>query len=236
MSNQVLIVAAEVVARKPAEIARSLDCTPVIAGSADEALTLLDDHRFSLIAVSGNAAWQRLRDAAESKQPMARVLELPEPDSDDAVLRQMMIRYLDRPAAGERPIFTEERYRFLSGMLESFTTTLDLREVLRRIVNVTREEFNADRAWLLHPVSDQSEYAKVSFFATAPGYEGSLDEKGPVSLHRSRALINRAMESARPVVVFEGDDELNPELARRHHVRSEILQILRPPQDEPGAF
>jgi PAS domain S-box-containing protein len=236
MSNQVLIVAAEAVARMPAEIARSLHCTPVIAGDADEAVTLLDGQQFNLIAVSGSAAWQRVRDAAESKQPMARVLELPEINSNDSALRQLMIRYLDRPSPEERPIFSEGRYRFLSSVLESFTATLDLREVLRRIVRITRQELKADRAWLLHPVSDQSEYAKVVFSDSAPGYEASIDERGPVSLHRSRALISRAMESPRPVVVLEGDEELDTELARRHQVRSEMMQILRPREDEPWAF
>src|SRR5258708_39619486 len=139
MSNEVLIVAADAAAQKPAEIARSLQCSPVIASKADEAVILLDEHRFSLIAVSGSSAWRRLRDVAESKQPMARVLELPEIAGDDAVLRQMMIRYRDRADTGDRPILAEGSYRFLSNMLESFTSTLDLREVLRRIIHSTRK-------------------------------------------------------------------------------------------------
>src|SRR4029453_10971382 len=106
-------------------------------------------------AVSGNSAWLRLRDAAEGRQPMKPVLELPERVGDDSVTRRLIFRCLS-PASSDRVRFTaEERYRFLSHILETFTGTLELREVLRRIVAVTREEFGADRAWLLHPVHEQ---------------------------------------------------------------------------------
>ena len=42
----------------------------------------------------------------------------------------------------------EERYRFLSGILESFAGTLELRELLRRISQATLDEFDADRVLL----------------------------------------------------------------------------------------
>src|SRR5438045_3388741 len=75
MSDQVLIVAAEPAARTPVDVATSLKFTPVVATSEQEAIALLDERAFTLIAVSGGTAtWQRLRDAAEQKQPMARVL------------------------------------------------------------------------------------------------------------------------------------------------------------------
>ena len=186
MPNQVLIVAGETAARTPAEVARSLRFTPVVTGSEQEAVDLLDQHRFRLIAVSGKSAWQRLRDAAESKQPMTRVLELPEASGDDSVVRRLMVRYL-APASSDRARFdTEERYRFLSSILESFTGTLELREVLRRIVAVTREEFGAERAWLLHPVHEQAEFAKLAYSVSAPTDESrsfiNLGDRGPVPL------------------------------------------------------
>src|SRR5687768_8382712 len=193
MLNQVLIVAGEHAARTPSEVARSLRLTPVVAGSAQEAVDLLDHHAFRLIAVSGSSAWQHVRDAAESKQPMTRVLELPEIDDDHSVIRRLMVRYL-APASPERSRFTaEERYRFLSTILESFTATLDLREVLRRIVSSTREEFGADRAWLLHPVNEQSEFAKMAFTVTATGREGNAADKAPVPLTASHSLIRRGL-------------------------------------------
>src|SRR5215210_1439801 len=125
MPNQVLIVAAEHAARTPAEVARSLQFIPVVTGSEQEAVELLDRHPFRLIAVSGASAWRRLRAAAQSKQPMARVLELPDLTHDDAMIRNLMVRYLE-PSTPERARFhAEERYRFLSAILESFTGTLD---------------------------------------------------------------------------------------------------------------
>lgn len=236
MLDQVLIVAGETAARNLVDIARSLRFDAVVAGSEREAMDLLDREEFRLIAVSGNEAWQRVREAAESKQPMTRVLELPERHADDAAIRRLMTRYL-APASSDRANFsTEDRYRFLSNILESFTGTLELREVLRRIVAVTREEFGADRAWLLHPVHELAEYAKVAFSVSAPDSNGELADKGPIPLALSQPLIRRAMESSRPVVIMEGEPELDPELARRFHVRSALVQILRPREEEPWAF
>jgi PAS domain-containing protein len=235
MSNQVLIVAAEHAARTPAEVARSLRFTPVIAGSEQEAVELLARQRFRLIAVSGNSAWQRVREEAESKQPMTRVLELPDLTNDDTVIRRLMVRYLS-PASEHARFSAEDRYRFLTTILEAFTGTLELREVLRRIVGITREEFGADRAWLLHPINEQSEFAKVAYTVSAPGREGDLADKGPIPLSSEHGLIRRAMESPRPVVLVAGDADLDPALAKRFEVRSMIVQILRPREEEPWAF
>lgn len=239
MPNQVLIVAGEIAARTPVEIARSLRFTPVVARSEQEAVELLDRERFRLIAVSGASAWQRVRDAAESRQPMARVLELPELASDDAMIRRLMTRYL-APASSDRARFTtEERYRFLSSILETFTNTLELREVLRRIVVVTREEFGADRAWLLQPVHESAEFAKVAFATFDPVRGGNGDDvsmKAPVPLANSQGLIRRAIESDRPIVTMAGDPDLDAELAERFQIKSAIVQILRPREEEPWAF
>src|SRR5687767_3844216 len=109
MPNQVLIVAAEHAARTPAEVARSLRFVPVVTGSEQEAVELLGRQRFRLIAVSGSGAWQRMRDAAESKQPMTRVLELPDLGNDDTAIRRLMVRYL-APAPEQTRYTTEERY------------------------------------------------------------------------------------------------------------------------------
>ena len=237
MPNQVLIVSSEAASRAAASAASDLAFTPVIVQSEQEALELLDRQAFRLIAVSGSSLWQRLRDAAERKQPMTRVLELPEPNGDDLAIRRLMIRYLDRRYNDEpRPRFGgENRYQFLSTILETFITTLDLKEVLRRIVSLTREELGADRAWLLHPVNEQTEFAKVAVAAAANGIEVAED-RAPVALSGSQALIRRALESTMPVVVREADEELDRELAKRFAVRSEMVQILRPREDEPWAF
>jgi len=240
MLNQVLIVGGATATRTPAEVVRSLRFVPVVASSADEAVELLDRERFRLIAVSGRSEWQRLREAAESSQPATRVLQLPELDADDTAVRRMMVRFL-APASSDRARFThEERYRFLSSILESFTGTLELREVLRRIVAVTREEFGADRAWLLHPVHEDAQHAKLAFSVAAPEDEEAaasvVKDKGPLPLARSKGLIRRAMNDSRPIVVMEGDADLDPELASRFCLKSAMIQVLRPREEEPWAF
>ena len=74
MSNQVLIVAGENAARASVEIARSLQLTPVVAASEEEAVRLLEGQRFSLIAVSVERDSPRLRDVAGQKQPSAKLM------------------------------------------------------------------------------------------------------------------------------------------------------------------
>ncbi len=240
MLNQVLIVASEAAAKALADVAASLSFTPVVAGSEQEALDLLDRETFALIAVSGSESWQRLRDELERKQPAARILELPEPngdtDSDNGAVRRLMIRYLDRRARPQH-FSSEERYRFLSNILESFTGTLELKEVLRRIVSITRQEFGADRAWLLHPVNELAEFAKVRFAVSAPAYSVQHDESpSSLSLKRSAKMIRRLLDADGPMVIMEDDPDLDREQAEIFQVRSEMVQVLRPRDDEPWAF
>jgi len=235
MPHQVLIVAAEPAARTPARVVQSLRFEPIIAATEEEALALIDARPFSLVAVGDEGAWQRLRELVESRQPMTRVLRLPEGNGDDTAVRRLLTRYLDPHVGVEQPRMSEKRYGFLSHVLESFTSTLDLKEVLRLIVTMTREEFAADRAWLLQSVTEESEFAKVAFAVSGPNVE-ELNEKAPIPLKGSQNLIRRAMESADPVAVAAGDPDLDPELAERYGVKSELVQILRPRDGEPWAL
>ncbi len=230
MSEQILIVAAEPVAKAPAAVASSLSFTPVVTASEQEAVDLLDRHNFTLIAVSGRPAWQRLRDEAERRQPTARVLELPEHGSDDADLRRLMIPYLNR----RRRTLSEERYQFLSQILESFTGTLELNEVLRRIVVTTMEEFGADRALLVHPVNEKATDANVRFVASAPHINVEFETDKPIIL--TPPLIRRALESDRPMIVVEGDPDADGERMNRYSIKSAMFQILRPRDDDAWSF
>src|SRR2546423_1455059 len=229
MSEQILIVAAETVAKAPAAVATSLSFTPVVTSSEQEALDLLNTRNFSLIAVSGRPAWQRLRDEAERTQPAVRVLELPEHGSDDADVRRLMMPYLNR----RRRTLSEERYQFLSQILESFTGTLELNEVLRRIVTTTMEEFSADRAVMIHPVGRDGPTSNIRYTAAMP-HVPPLDSSIPMQIRPE--LLRRAEESALPIVVTEGDPDANPDMQKRFGVRSAIFQILHPRDDEPWAF
>ena len=236
MPQQLLIVAGEAAARRPAEVARSLQLEPVVVATEEEAFRALAEEEFRLIAVRGRGPWQRIRVAAEEKQPLTRVLELPEGDGDDTAVRRLLVRYLDRPT-GERPRFTsEERYRFLSRVLESFTETVELKEVLRRIVEITRQELAADRGWLLHPVHEDTEFARVRFVSADANAGETSGDPNLLSLGRSAALIRRALDSNRPIIARAGDPDLDGELARRFNIGTLLLQVLRPRADEPWAF
>jgi signal transduction histidine kinase len=57
-----------------------------------------------------------------------------------------------------------------------------------------------------------------------------------LSLARSGNLIRRLLDASGPVVIMEGDPDLDTEHAARFQVRSEMIQVLRPRDDEPWAF
>ena len=235
MANQVLIVAPEGAARTPVEAATSLNFTPVVASSELEALRRLDDQQFVLIAVNGGAAWQKVREEAVRRQPMARLLELPDPNGDERIVRQLMRRYLGRRAEPARTA-PEDRVPFLSRALESFTATLDLKEVLRRIVTVTHEEFHADGAWLLHPIHEQAALAQIRFSVTTEGGPQATSSSESIPLGRSQRLINRLLEATEPIAVMKGDHDLDVSLAERFGVQSQLVQLLRLHGDEPWAL
>jgi PAS domain S-box-containing protein len=236
MLDQVLIVAGEAAARAPAEVARSLSYEPVITGSEKEAVELLARERFHLVAISAGVASARLRAAAESSRPSPRIVELPETNGDDTMIRKLMVRHLASASSDRAKFATEDRYRLLSRLLESFAGTLDLREVVRRVVAITREEFGADRAWLLRPVPDQPDHVRIAYTVAAPGAEGDVTDSGPIALGSSRPLLERAMSSALPIVVAAGDPDLDPVLAQRFQIESALVQVLRPSSGEPWAF
>src|SRR5512142_196483 len=99
-----------------------------------------------------------------------------------------------------------------------------------------REYFNADSAWLAHPVTEEAELTRVRYSASAPHMPNNFGDNSPLPLARSPGLIRRALESVLPVVVEEGDPDLDPDLARQFGVRSELVQILRTREDEPWAL
>src|ERR1051326_5913749 len=91
MSNHVLIVASDPASKAPAEVAAALSFTPVVAASEQEALALRDQENSTLIAVCGGSS-PLLRAEAERKQPMARLLELPESHGEE--LGTLLVGYL----------------------------------------------------------------------------------------------------------------------------------------------
>lgn len=138
------------------------------------------------------------------------------------------------PQRRPKLLTSEERYRFLSSILESFAGTLDLGEVLQRVARVTLDGFGADRVLLIHPVVDGAVSANIRFALNAPGVDVVIDDSRPVQL--TPALMRRALTATGPIVVREGDPDANADLSRRFGIRAAMLQILRPEGDEPWAF
>src|SRR5437667_2537888 len=118
----------------------------------------------------------------------------------------------------------EERYRFLSTILESFAGTLDLNEVLRRIVNITLEQFGADRVVLIHPVSEDAVTSNVRFAVSAPHIPEVFETGTPVQL--SSRIIRRALHVVTPLVLHDSDPDINSEAWKRFGMRSAMMQIL----------
>ena len=103
----------------------------------------------------------------------------------------------------------------LARVLESFTETLDLDEVLRRVVAVTREELDATRCWILSPVDPAAEFATIAYESTLPEWPGGLSAGNPIPLAGSRGLLEHAAQAGEPVVSHPGDSLSDAELAVR---------------------
>jgi len=129
-----------------------------------------------------------------------------------------------------------DRLSALTEILESFTETLDFDEVLHRIVNLTLETFDADRAWLLFPASVDAEFAKIAYEATRPGFPGAFSAGESVPLEPSRPLIARTLASEDPVIVMHDDPAMDQRLREQYQIRSELITVLRLPESQPWAF
>ncbi|HEY5609927.1 MAG TPA: GAF domain-containing protein, partial [Thermoanaerobaculia bacterium] len=94
-----------------------------------------------------------------------------------------------RGGSGTTSSLESERARLFARarVLESFTETIDLEEVLRRVVDITREALGADRCWLLYPVRLDAEFATVTYESTSPAFPGAFQKGSPIPLAGSRA-------------------------------------------------
>src|SRR5205823_1685207 len=128
----------------------------------------------------------------------------------------------------------EERYRFLSTILESFAGTLELEEALRRIVTITLEQFGAERVVLIHPIKLDATSANVRYVVTAPHVPAVIE--GKTSIPLTKAIVQRMLDSGGPIEVLEGDPDSNVDLAKAYQVRSALVLVLRPQGDDPWAF
>lgn len=128
------------------------------------------------------------------------------------------------------------RSSLLIRALESFTETLDLTEVMKRVTEGTLDEFEADRAFLLAPVGVDIEFTTAMYEATRPGFPGAFELGVKIPLTGSRKLIERSLRSPEPVAVYEDDPDLDPVIKKQFNVRSQLIQPLRAASGELWAF
>lgn len=124
----------------------------------------------------------------------------------------------------------------LARVLESFTETLDLDEVLRRVVRITLEEFGADRAWILEPVDLTSEYARVACEVTRPGQEGAMRTGESIPLADSRGFITRVEAAGAPLESTPDTPDIDGAVLRKFNVQSQLIQIITTRDGNKWAF
>ena len=154
----------------------------------DGAVRALDDRLvIEALTVTDRRAARVVRERAEANQPPAetvrkaieigtRVLDTEETAANVDYVRHELGE-LDRRLAGT----LEEG---ASDVAERLATVFGADRKIERIVAVTREEFGAERAWLLHPVHQPAEFAKLAYSVSAPPDESrsfvTLGDRGPV--------------------------------------------------------
>ncbi|HVR42697.1 MAG TPA: ATP-binding protein [Thermoanaerobaculia bacterium] len=126
------------------------------------------------------------------------------------------------PLAGLDP----HELSMLARVLESFTETLDLEEVLHRVVKVALEEFDTDRSWILDPGEPSLEWADVVWEETRTGCEGAMKRGERIPLESSREFVRRTLASAEPLEATAETPGLDPEVLERFGIRSQLVQVL----------
>jgi len=171
---------------------RSLNVEPVVARSAQEALRLLGEQSFGLVAVATESKdnFEKARRAIRRKHPDLEVVSLTGSTSDHEMIASAM---REQPAPSDLEL------------LQAFTGSLDLSEMLQRVVKDTRDLFGADRCWVLCPVDLGRETTTATEEATAAGVRPAFGSGVKVTLKPFGALIARVLSSRGPVRVSRDD-------------------------------
>lgn len=190
---------------------RSLNVEPVVARSAQEALRLMGERSFGLVAVATESKgnFEKARRAIRKEHPDVKVVSLDGSKRDHQTILTAM---RDQPALSDRQV------------LQAFTESLDLDETLQRVVRQTLDLFRADRCWLLCPVDLTRDAASATEEAIAPGMAAAFISGGKVSLKPFRTMIERVLSSNRPISVSRDDSghAFDPAL----DARSNLVQAL----------
>lgn len=149
----------------------------------------------------------------------------------------MTDRGLTQNAAALAPdgvVSEARRLGLLAKILESFTETLDLDEVIQRIVTLSLEYFRAERVWLMRDVSVDEDFARLALEVTAPGVEPMFRSGYRIPMASSREIIRRGVETRRPVISHAED--LDPWLVADKQVQSQVAVLLHVRDDRDWAL
>lgn len=188
---------------------RSLNVEPVVARSAQEALRLMGERSFGLVAVGAESKdhFEKARRAIRKEHPDVKVVSLDGSTSDHQTILTAM---RDQPAPSDRQV------------LRAFTESPDLSETLQRVVRQTLDLFQADRCWLLGPVDLTRDAATEE--ATASGVLPAFISGEKVPLKPFGTMIGRVLNSDRPISVSRADSggAFEPSL----DARANLIQVL----------
>jgi len=125
--------------------------------------------------------------------------------------------------------------RHLEGMQEiadAASSSLSPEDMLDSVIKTTREIFQSDRAWMLHPCDSNAGYWEIPVESSAPEYPGAftLNKKIPMS-PEIQQVMNDALNSLEPVIYCPVPN-LGSSM-EKFTVRSQMMIAIRPKFGEP---
>jgi|GEM_PF-4197400 len=111
--------------------------------------------------------------------------------------------------------------------------SMDPNERLQVVMEVIRDMFGADRAWLLYPCNPEASSYEVPIEATVPEYPGALSagQKIPID-PKSSLVMADALAVTNPVIYQPGNTIFKPVLTEVFSIRSQITMAIRPKQGQ----
>lgn len=113
---------------------------------------------------------------------------------------------------------------------DAIRRTLDLKEAIRRVVEVVREIFGADRAWLLHPADPTAASWRVPVESTRPEWPGAFQQGRDIAYDdEARQIVTNALASD-TAVVYGVDNPMpgDPGWLSEFSIRSQMIVAIRP--------
>lgn len=134
-------------------------------------------------------------------------------------LRQQQTRHLQK-----QQIF----YQQLSEISDILSASQTLDSVANTLLDRMRDNFSAQRAWLLYPCDPDAEFWSVRYETTDKQYPGAFQIGADMPMDEgAQALMSGALQAQGPVVNdFRGDNK--PRLASVFQVKSQLIIVVRP--------